>query len=49
MSDFASIINFFNGIGNVFQGIVNCIPDFLRPVSLAFVVIAAIYLVVGRD
>lgn len=49
MNDFGSIIKFFNSIGDVFQGIVDCIPDFLRPIALAFVIISAIYLVVGRD
>lgn len=49
MSDFGSIIKFFDNIGSVFSGIVECIPDFLRPLALAFVVISAIYLIVGRD
>ena len=44
-----SIIKFFDSIGEVCSGIVSCFPDFLRPVALVFILISAIYLIVGRD
>ena len=49
MSDFGSIIDFFDTIGDLVKSFIAIIPDFLQPLVLAFVAISALYLVVGRN
>ena len=49
ITDFWQVADWFKSIGDFFKTIWFCIPDFLRPLCLAFVVISAIYLIAGRN
>lgn len=49
MSDFGSIIKFFDKIGTVLGSLISAVPAFLRPLLAVVIAVSVIYLVVGRD